>query len=88
MEEIRNAINLSVEAAWNTCTHLHKWEDYKYYRDHKHIKCEFMGWINLARNAVGLFFCENSELDVGSIVVREFFAYLKAISFPKNNSAR
>lgn len=72
---MRNAINLSVEAAWNTCTHLHKWKGYKYYRGHKHIQCEFMGWINLALTAVEqcFFFGENSEIDVGSIVVREFF---------------
>lgn len=47
-----------------------------------------MGWINLARTAVEQFFCDNSELDLGSIVVREFFAYLKTISFPKKDSAR
>lgn len=47
-----------------------------------------MGWINLARTSGEqcFFFGENSELDVGSIVVREFFVYLKTISFSKNAS--
>jgi len=43
-------------------------------------------WLGPLYSSV--FFCENSELDVGSIVVREFFAYLKTISSSKNVSAR